>query len=138
LCFASDLDRRWNDFPLHPAFVPFVAESVRYAARATAADRERTIGEAPADVPSTPGVHVLPDGRQVVLNVDTRESSLSRITPQDFTDMLQRVDAAPSRAARIRAQLTEARQSYWQYGLVLMLVVLAAESVIGRASRSSS
>jgi len=73
-----------------------------------------------------------------VLNVDTRESSLSRITLQDFTDMLQRVDAAPSRAARIRAQLTEARQSYWQYGLVLMLVVLAAESVIGRASRSSS
>jgi len=138
LCFASDLDRRWNDFPLHPAFVPFVVESVRYAARATAAARERTIGEAPADVPSTPGVHVLPDGRQVVLNVDTRESSLSRITPQDFTDMLQRVDAAPSRAARIRAQLTEARQSYWQYGLVLMLVVLAAESVIGRASRSSS
>lgn len=52
--------------------------------------------------------------------------------------MLQRVDAAPSRAARIRAQLTEARQSYWQYGLVLMLVVLAAESVIGRASQSSS
>ena len=32
LCFASDLDWRWNDFPLHPAFVPFVVESVRYAA----------------------------------------------------------------------------------------------------------
>ena len=28
--FASDLDRRWNDFPLHPAFVPFAIESVRY------------------------------------------------------------------------------------------------------------
>jgi len=134
LCFTSDLDRRWNDFPLHPAFVPFVVESVRYAARAAGTDRERTIDDAPAGVPPTPGVHKLPDGRQVVLNVDTRESSLSRITAQDFTDMLQSVDAAPSRAARLRAQLTEARQSYWQYGLILMLVVLAAESVIGRAS----
>ena len=48
--------------------------------------------------------------------------------------MLQRVDAAPSRAARLRAQLTESRQGYWQYGLVLMLAVLVAESVIGRAA----
>jgi len=134
LCFTSDLGRRWNDFPLHPAFVPFVVESVRYAARATGADRERTIGDAPAGVPASPGVHRLPDGRPVVLNVDTRESSLSRVTSQDFADMLQRIDAAPSRAARLRAQLTEARQSYWQYGLVLMLVVLAVESMIGRAS----
>ena len=30
--FASDLDRRWNDFPLNPAFVPFAIETVRYAA----------------------------------------------------------------------------------------------------------
>jgi hypothetical protein len=134
LCFASDLDRRWNDFPLHPAFVPFVVESVRYAARSAGTARERTIADAPAGVPATPGVHRLADGRQVVLNVDTRESALSRLTARDFTDMLQRVDAAPSRAARVQAQLTEARQSYWQYGLVLMLVVLAIESVIGRAS----
>jgi hypothetical protein len=134
LCFASDLDRRWNDFPLHPAFVPFVVESVRYASRASGSERERAVGEAPAGVPPVPGVHQRPDGRQVVLNVDIRESAVSRITPQDFTDMLQRVDAAPSRAARLRAQLTESRQGYWQYGLVLMLAVLVAESVIGRAA----
>ena len=134
LCFASDLDRRWNDFPLHPAFVPFVVESVRYAARTAGTNRERTIADAPAGVPATPGVHLLPDGRPVVLNVDTRESALSRVTAQEFTDMLQRVEAASSRAVRVQAQLTEARQSYWQYGLMLMLVVLAIESVIGRAS----
>ena len=28
--FASDVDRQWNDFPLHPAFVPFAVEAVRY------------------------------------------------------------------------------------------------------------
>ena len=77
-------------------------------------------------------MHALPDGRQVVLNVDTRESSLSRVSAREFADMLQRVDSTPRRAAALRAQQTEARQSYWQYGLVLMLLALVGESVVGR------
>jgi Aerotolerance regulator N-terminal/von Willebrand factor type A domain len=132
LLFTSDLDRRWNDFPLHPAFVPFVLESVRYAAGTRASSRELTIGEAPAGVEQTPGVHALPDGRQVVLNVDTRESAPSKVTAQEFADMLQRVESSARGAASLRAQQTEARQSYWQYGLVLMLLALIAESVVGR------
>jgi hypothetical protein len=132
LLFTSDLDRRWNDFPLHPAFVPFVLESVRFAAGSRGAGRELSIGQAPAGIEQTPGVHVLPDGRQVVLNVDTRESSLSRVSAREFADMLQRVDSTPRRAAALRAQQTEARQSYWQYGLVLMLLALVGESVVGR------
>ena len=117
-----------------PAFVPFVLESMRYAAGAAAPGRERTVGDAPAGVEQTPGVHLLPDGRRVVLNVDTRESALSRVTAREFADMLQRVDSSPQRAASLRAQQTEARQSYWQYGLILMLVALIGESVVGRAS----
>ncbi len=132
LLFTSDLDRRWNDFPLHPAFVPFVLESVRFAAGTRGAGRELSIGQAPAGIEQTPGVHALPDGRQVVLNVDTRESSLSRVSAREFADMLQRVDSTPRRAAALRAQQTEARQSYWQYGLVLMLLALVGESVVGR------
>jgi hypothetical protein len=30
LLFTSDLDRKWNDFPLNPAFVPFTQEVARY------------------------------------------------------------------------------------------------------------
>ena len=30
IVLASDLNNRWNDFPLHPTFVPFVHEAVRY------------------------------------------------------------------------------------------------------------
>jgi hypothetical protein len=133
LLFTSDLDRRWNDFPLHPAFVPFVLESVRFAGGTKASGRELSIGEAPAGVEQKPGVHALPDGRQVVLNVDTRESALSRVTVREFADMLQRVDSSPRRAETLRAQQTEARQSYWQYGLALMLLALIGESVVGRA-----
>ena len=57
LLFTSDLDRRWNDFPLHPAFVPFVIESLRYAAGVRLSGRDRLIGDAPAGVAQTPGVH---------------------------------------------------------------------------------
>ncbi len=42
LLFTSDVDRRWNDFPLHPTFVPFAQEMARYLgarAPATAAAR---------------------------------------------------------------------------------------------------
>src|SRR5581483_9184041 len=34
LVLASDLNDRWNDFPLHATFVPFVQEAVRYAGSA--------------------------------------------------------------------------------------------------------
>ena len=77
---------------------------------------------------------LLPDGRQLVLNVDSRESALARLSAREFADMLDRGLEGPRHAANLRAQLTEARQSYWQYGLVLMLVVLVGESVIGRAT----
>ena len=30
LLFASDLDNRWNRFPLNPAFVPWAVETARY------------------------------------------------------------------------------------------------------------
>lgn len=32
LVFASSLDNVWNDFPLHPVFIPFVHQLMRYAA----------------------------------------------------------------------------------------------------------
>jgi hypothetical protein len=134
LLFASDLDRRWNDFPLHPAFVPFVLESLHHVAGRPASTREFSIGEAPAGVPRTPGVHSLQDGRRVVLNVDARESGLERVSIREFAGMLDVVAGDPTRAANVRARLTEARQSYWQYGLVLMLLALVAESIVGRAS----
>jgi hypothetical protein len=133
LLFASDLDRRWNDFPLHPAFVPFVLESVRYAAGVRPFDRNRTVGDAPAGVAATPGVHVLADGRRLVLNVDPKESDLARVSAGEFADMLDRTEGGERRAATQRAQQTEARQGYWQYGLALMLLALVAESIVGRA-----
>ena len=131
ILFASDLDRRWNDFPLHPAFVPFVVESVRYVARQTGGAREYLVAQVPAGAPARPGViRSQPQHRFVAVNVDTRESATARVSQGEFEAMVQKVPASRERAAT-RAWQTEARQSLWRYGLMLMLATLVAESFIG-------
>lgn len=131
--FASDLDRRWNDFPLHPAFVPFAVESVRYVARSSGGVREYLVAAVPAGAPAQPGVfRSQPQNRRVAVNVDARESATARLTPEQFDRMVERVAVAPGSTADLRAQRSEARQNLWRYGLMLMLVTLAAESVVGR------
>ena len=47
--------------------------------------------------------------------------------------MVERVSPAGGAATGVRARQVEARQGYWQYGLLLMLAALAAESFVGRA-----
>lgn len=131
--FASDVDRRWNDFPLHPAFVPFVLESLRYVAGARRPPRDYTVAQAPAEARHVPGVYRTADNRPFAVNVDAREGARERMARGDFEGMVQRSAAATSKAADRQAQQTESRQSYWQYGLVLMIATLVAESVAGRA-----
>jgi hypothetical protein len=129
--FASDLDRRWNDFPVHPAFVPFVLESVRHvASRAVEADIF-TVGRVPPGIQSDPGLHRLESGRVVAVNVDTRESGIAVMTAEEFTAMVEPVEQAPVNRT-VRAEQIEARQSLWQYGLLLMLGALVVESFVGR------
>ncbi|HEV3485218.1 MAG TPA: hypothetical protein VG106_07415, partial [Vicinamibacterales bacterium] len=131
--FASDVDRRWNDFPLHPAFVPFAVESVRYLIGTHERPREYLVSQTPAGVPPVPGaIRVPPDNHPAVLNVDTRESNTARVTAAEFRAMLPRVEQPRAALAVARAEQDEARQSYWQYGLILMLAVLVLESFVGR------
>ena len=133
LVFASDLDRQWNDFPLHPGFVPFLVESVRHVARAADGRRDFLVAQAPPGVPARPGVYAAgPSKRQISVNVDPREGTTGRMTIDAFTSMIRtRPASSPARAAR-RAEAAEARQNLWWYGVMMMLVVLAAESVAGR------
>jgi hypothetical protein len=131
--FASDVNRRWNDFPLHPAFVPFAIEAMRYVAGDRRQPRDFTVAQAPAQARQVPGVYRGPDNRPFSVNVDTRESALDRMSPGDFEGKVPRSSAGASRAADKQAQQTESSQSYWQYGLALMIATLIAESVVGRA-----
>ncbi|MGH9370848.1 MAG: vWA domain-containing protein [Vicinamibacterales bacterium] len=131
--FASDLDRRWNDFPLHPAFVPFAVETVRHLTTFSDARREYTVAEAPPGAKNEPGVYTLPaDKRRVAVNVDVRESVTARVSPEEFTAMVQPNEEEPAAPVEQRARQAEERQNLWRYGLILMLGALIGETVVGR------
>ena len=131
--FASDLDRRWNDFPLQPAYVPFVAETVRYLMPPRDARRDYVVGSPPAGAEPKPGVYrTSAHSRLVAVNVDPRESGTAAMTPAEFLSMIDPVPSAGDGARDARARQMESRQGYWQYGLLLMLAALVAESFVGR------
>jgi hypothetical protein len=145
LIFASDLNNRWNDFPVQPAFVPFVHETLRYLAAARASRAEYLVGELPGPSGATPGVVSLgagnssaggtgssSAGRRVAVNVDPRESDPARITPDMFRTGITRLNVAAAQQARAQAREREDSQRLWQYGLLLMVVSLAAEGMVGR------
>jgi hypothetical protein len=132
--FASDVDRRWNDFPLLPSFVPFALEAVHYVASAHETGRDYVVGRAPAGAEPRPGVfRAQSDGRAIAVNVDPRESASASVEAAEFDSMIDRMVVPAGAAADARAKQSEARQSFWRYGLLLMLGVLIVESMVGRA-----
>jgi hypothetical protein len=56
LVFGSDVNNGWNDFPLQPAFVPFIHETLRYLSSSRAAQTEYLVGDLPGRQGMTPGV----------------------------------------------------------------------------------
>ena len=132
--FASDLDRRWNDFPLSPAYVPFMAETVRYVRAPRDSRREYVVGSAPEGAGPDAGVYRIPaDNRLVAVNVDPKEGAIAVMSPAEFASMIDPVQPADGGTRDARARQIEARQNYWEYGLILMLAALVAESLVGRA-----
>ncbi len=139
---ASDLNHRWNDFPLHASFVPFLHETVRYVSRAERSGSEYLVGEAPGGVPATPGIFTIPGAqngrpdraRRVAVNVDPRESDPARISADDFQAAVAHLKDSAAVAAHVAAADEERRQRVWQYLLAVMLAALVVEGVI--ASRT--
>jgi hypothetical protein len=140
LVFASDLNDRWNDFPLQPAFVPFVHEALRYLASPRSLRFEYLVGDLAGPQGSTPGVVTLgsveraSEGspRRVAINIDPRESDPARMTPDAFEAGISRLTASGAQRARSEARQQEDSQGLWRYGLLMMVVSLAAEGLLGR------
>jgi hypothetical protein len=138
LLFASDLANGWNDFALHPAFVPFVHDLLRYLAAGRSLQSEYRVGEWPGAGGDRPGIvgaaetHRSLSGRRVAVNVDLREADQARLTPAAFAAAVPRSADTARAKAEASQQTREGDQSLWRYGLMFMLVGLAAESLIGR------
>lgn len=132
LWFGSDLDNAWNDFPLHPGFVAFVHEAVRHAAQPRAQTSEFSFGARPPGAPDEPGVTTDErSGRPIVVNVDPAESSVEYITVEDLRGGME--GSADVRTATIDddGAAIEQEQGWWRYGLMLLLLALAAEGLVG-------
>jgi hypothetical protein len=134
LLFASDLGHAWNDFPVHPAFVPFVHETIRYVTRARRSPRELFVADTPEGAPRRPGVAAV-SGRRVAINVDPRESDPAQLDEAAFRTGVGQLRAAPAADTSADARAREESQRYWRYGLMLMLVALAAEGLVAGGNR---
>jgi len=133
LVLASDLNNRWNDFPLHATFVPFLHEVVRYLASTRAHASEYFIGDAPAGVRRAPGLATIDAAgvqRRIAINVDPREADPARISVDDFQSAVTRLKTEGGVEARVEARQQEDRQHLWQYALALMAALLAVEGLL--------
>jgi hypothetical protein len=141
LVLATDLDNRWNDFPLHATFVPFVHEAIRFLASGRRPEEEYLVGSVPPGIPPTPGIVPAPPAPsgsrtgQVAVNVDPRESDPARISSEDFQAAVTRLKETGVSEARIETRQQEDRQHIWAYVLALMCGVLAIEGIV--ASRTA-
>jgi hypothetical protein len=129
LVLATDLSNAWNDFALHPAFVPFVHGLVRYVAWSESAPRDLVVGERAGL--ARPGVATV-RGRRVAVNVDAAEADPARMAPSAFLEAIPRGPSGERVPARDAAAEREREQSLWRYGLMVMLAALLVESAVGR------
>ena len=131
IVFASDLDNRWNRFPLNPSFVPWAIETARYLTQGREQRQSFTLPDVPPGAQSHPGVQQL-GGRTVAVNPDVRESNPSRTTVDEFMAGITRLNQVAAVRAQAVAREQEERQRLWQFGLLAMFVALAGEGFIGR------
>ena len=136
IMLASDLDNRWNDFPLHASFVPFLHEVVRYVTSARAHASEYVVADAPAGVRKAPGIASVGSDkpgvppRRIAVNVDARESDPARMSVDDFQSAVTRLQDPDVAQASIRAHEQEDNQHLWQFLLAAMVLMLVAEGVV--------
>jgi len=134
IMLASDLDNRWNDFPLHATFVPFLHEVIQYLSGGQRSS-DYVIAQVPAGVAAVPGVApftLVPGAapRLVAVNVDPGESDPSRLTAEEFQTAVRRLQEGGAVAQRVEARQQEETQHLWQYVLGLMIAMLIVESAV--------
>ncbi len=135
LVLLTDVGRRWNTWPLHPTFVPFVVEATRYLAGERPPARQATVGD-----PSIPGDGSRPGivtfagtNARMAVNVDPRESRVEALTADELSGRLRHA-SAPAQAA-LAAGDVEGCQELWRWLLWTMLGVLAVEGLVAARSR---
>jgi hypothetical protein len=78
-----------------------------------------------------PGFTALADSQRVAINVDRAESDPARMSVEEFGVRVAQLRGAVNAATPEASDDQERGQGYWRYGLGLMALALAAESLLG-------
>jgi hypothetical protein len=132
LVFGSDFESAWNDFPRHPMFVPFVHETLKHLSGRRNEPRELVVGDGPPESVSRPGFIQLADSQRVAINVDRAESDMERMSVAEFNTEAAKVGSTINAITDNAIDERERDGGYWRYALGLMILALAAESLLGR------
>lgn len=132
---ASDLDGRWNDFPVHSTFLPFLHQSVEYLAGPRRLSASFTVGAVPPGGPAAPGFGTLVGApglpsRKIAVNVEPRESDPARVTPDEFRLAVTPVQATAVAEPMLGARQQEERQNLWRYAILVLVAALVGESLL--------
>ena len=130
---ASDLNNRWNDFPIRASFVPFLDQTVRYLVNSRTRGAEYVVDDVPPGVPPVPGVIMVNSAtgpRRTLVNVNPKESDLERMSAAEFQSFVEHLKDAGANEAHVELAEQESRQHMWQYLLAAVAVALFAEGIV--------
>jgi hypothetical protein len=132
---TTDLTRRWNTWPLHPTFVPFVVETVRYLSGERAVTRERAVeSSGPAEM-RHPGIVSVPGAGRVAVNVSSAESRIETLPPEEFFGRLERLGPVGPEGGT--SPQTADGQTLWRLAIAAAMVVLVLEGLVAARSRGT-
>lgn len=137
LIFTSDLDNKWNRFPLSSAFVPFLVESARYLTEIRREPQAWVLPETPPGIEPRPGIHLVPGAggepdRRIAVNVNMDESNPAPMSAEDFIAAVPRIPRTVEPDPVADTRKAEDDQRLWQWGLAVMFLALAGEGLVGR------
>lgn len=134
LLLTSSLDNRWNDLPVHPVFVNFIAEAAKYLSGRDQLKRNQVAGDYMQLVRTgtAAGQVIAPDGKSVLSLADTHRSQQIQLDLPGFyeihtTDSKQLIAVNPDVRESDLTIMSEADLDHWQNAFQGSEVVSSAQ-----------
>jgi len=77
-----------------------------------------------------------PVSRRIVVNVDPRESDVSRLSAAEFQQTIVRHTSDGSGHAAVGGRQAEQRRGLWRVAIALAVIALLVEGLVGKTVRS--
>lgn len=130
---GTSVDRQWSDWPQDRLFVPLIRQTMAYLTDQLG--ELQTVQTVLVKAPQEQAGIFQREAITVVRNLDPRESTLARVSPQDFRKSLglQTGDeeaASDAEAELLPPKFAQRPDETWPLAMWLLLAVLAAETLL--------